>query len=568
MVNRITQLEAADPLGGTAMMTTLRFASGALLCVALVTTSAGQDHQQHATHQTGALAELYSDLGDHHHGITTSSPEAQKFFDQGLTLAYAFNHAEAEAAFKEAARLDPNCAMCYWGIAFVHGPNINAPMFPESVPIAWEAAQKAMALADKASPREQAYIRAIAARYAENPPEDRSALDKAFAEAMRDVAREYLDDLDAQTIFAESVMDLMPWNYWDENDQPNEGVDEAIAALEKVMERDPTHPGANHYYIHLMEKVYPERGVEAAERLGPLVPAAGHLVHMPGHIYIRVGRYHDAVRANEEAIEADDRYKLRHVHGIYPMMYMPHNHHFLWLSAALAGSSDRAIEAARNVQAQTDAESMRQPGFEMLQHFYITPIFALARFGRWDEILSEPEPDHDLLYPRAIWHYARGLALAATGQVNEARVELGHVKDIASNEELAEISATGVNTIGSLLEVAHHALEGQIAAAAGDIDGAEMHLRVAIALEDALIYEEPPPWYHPTRLMLAGILLDAGRAADAEVLYREDLETYPENGWSLHGLKRSLEMQNRTDEAAQLTDRLTMAWRHADVVLE
>ncbi len=548
------------------MLIAYRYATGFLLGFALVTTSVAQDHG-HAGHQPETQATLYSDLGDHHHEITTASPEAQKFFNQGLTLAYGFNHAEAESAFKEAARLDPSCAMCYWGIAFVHGPNINAPMFPESIPIAWDALQKAIAASENATPREQAYINALAQRYAEHPPEDRSALDQAFADAMREVVKQYPDDLDARAIYAESLMDTMPWDYWDEDDNPRAATREVLAALEYVMERDPTHPGANHFYIHAVEKVQPERGIAAADRLGSLVPAAGHLVHMPGHIYIRVGRYHDAVVANERAIEADQEYGLHHAHGVYPMMYMPHNPHFLWLAASLEGNSARAIEAAYDVVEMTDPEAMRQPGFEMLQHFYATPLYALARFARWDAILDEPEPDEDLLYPRAVWHYARGLALANTGKVEEARAELQAFKEIASDRSLDSLSATGVNTVGSLLGIAQHALEGQITAAEGDVNGAETHLRMAIELEDGLIYEEPPPWYHSTRLMLADILLDAGRAADAEALYREDLEIYPENGWSLYGLSRSLQIQGRADEANDVSGRFKTAWMNADVRL-
>lgn len=535
----------------------------AVLAVGFIcVTATAQDHNHHQTEVV-----LYDDLGDHHHEITTTSRAAQKYFDQGLTLAYGFNHAEAEAAFKEAARLDPSCAMCYWGIAFVHGPNINAPMFPESVPLAWEALQNAIAKSKNASPREQAYIDALAARYAQNPPEDRKALDLAFANAMREVVKKYPDDLDAKTIFAESLMNTMPWGYWDQNNEPHAATKELLAVLEEVMERDPTHPGANHFYIHAVEKVRPELGLAAADRVGDLVPAAGHLVHMPGHIYIRVGRYHDAVLANERAIKADEKHGLRHVHGIYPMIYMPHNHHFLWLSAALEGNSARALEAAYKVKEATDVQAMRQPGFEMLQHFYVTPLYALARFSRWDAILAEPEPDEDLLYPRGLWHYTRGLALARKDRVDEARQELTAVKEIANDKELADISATGVNSIGSLLQVAVYVLEGRVAAAAGDIDGAEKYLRVAIGLEDGLIYEEPPPWYHPVRVMLADVLLEQGRAAAAEALYREDLQIYPENGWSLAGLSKSLKAQAKNEEAAEVDTRFKKAWTYADVTL-
>lgn len=513
----------------------------------------------------GRLAPLLDGMGDHHRAVTTSEAMAQRYFDQGLVLAFAFNHAEGARAFREAQRLDPACAMCAWGEALVLGPHVNAPMMPEDVPVAWAALGRAQALAAGATPVEQALIEALAARYAEDPPEDRTALDRAYADAMRAVARRFPDDPDVQSLFAEALMDTMPWDYWHDDGSPKPETGEVIAALERAMAADELHPLALHLWIHTVEKQRPELGVEAADKLGGLVPAAGHLVHMPAHIYIRVGRYHDSVLANEAAAAADDDYLAQcHAQGLYPIGYAPHNHHFLWISAALAGMRETALESAHHMGHRTDAEMMREPGVEMLQHFYVSPLFAGALFGEWDAVLAARPPEADLTYPTGVWRFARGLALARTGRPDEAQAELDALTPIAAETALGQMFG-GLNSFEAILNVGVPYLTGEIAAARGDYEAAVAALEEAVRREDALIYDEPPPWVLPSRHALGAVLLEAGRPADAEAVYRADLEVYPENGRALVGLMAALRAQGRAAEVDALRLRFEQAWQHADV---
>lgn len=520
----------------------------------------------------GRTAPLLEGMGTHHHAISTKNPLAQRYFDQGLVLAYGFNHAEAARSFREAARLDPGCAMCWWGVALVQGPNINAKMEEAAVTEAWDALRKAQALAPKAGEKERAYIETLSTRYSESPSADRAALDQEYADAMRRLAWRFPEDTDAATLFAEALMDTMPWAYWEKggekDGQPKPATREVLAALEGVLARDPNHPGANHFYIHAVEAARPELGIAAAERLESLVPAAGHLVHMPSHIYIRVGRYHDASVANQRAMEADKSYATQcHAQGIYPLAYMPHNHHFLWAAATFEGRSALALEAAREMAAGIDHHTMREDGLGTLQHYQITPLYALVRFGRWDEILKAPEPEADLVYPRAVWHYARGMAFARTGRPDEADREREKVRTLAAEPAMAKMTVWDINTVTDLLKVADNILAGETAAARRDWDAAVRHLEAAVAAEDALNYDEPPPWHFPSRQILGAVLLEAGRPADAERVYEEDLKNFPENGWSLNGLHRSLVAQGKKEEAAKAEARFREAWKHADVTL-
>ena len=518
--------------------------------------------------EEGRLAPRLDNLGDFHRPITTADPMAQRYFDQGLILAYAFNHAEAERAFREAARRDPKCAMCYWGIALVLGPNINAAMEADAVSPAYEAMQHALDCAEHATEKEQAFIHALAQRYAPQPTDDRAALDAAFAEAMRDVLERYPDDDDAATLFAESLMDTTPWNYWTPDGKPRPGTQEVLTALERVMARNPKHPGANHLYIHAVEAAHPERGIAAADRLRDLVPGAGHLVHMPGHIYIRVGRYHDAVIANERAIAADQEYITQcHAQGLYPIGYMPHNRHFLWAAATMEGQSKRAIDAARHMAMHQDQSLMREPGFGTLQHYWITPVYALVRFGKWDEILADPKPAEDLLYPTGVWHYARGMAFLRKGRLEEANQALAQLAAVAADPALESVTIWEINTTASLLKIATDVLAGELAAAKGHVDEAVRHLEAAVAQQDALTYDEPPPFHYSVRQSLGAVLLEGGHPARAEQVYREDLTTYPENGWSLFGLRESLLAQGKTQQAEDVRQRFEQAWRYADVTL-
>lgn len=514
-------------------------------------------------------APLFNDLGSYTVPITTSVPMAQRFFDQGLTLTYGFNHAEAVRSFREAARLDPECAMCYWAIAFALGPNINMPMVDEAVPEAHSAAEKALRLSHHASPREQALIRALVNRYAPPPVKDRSALDRAFADAMREVTRQFPDDAEAQTLFAESLMDLSPWDYWLPNGDPKPATREMTAALEHVLAATPDHPGANHLYIHVIEaSANPDRAEAAADRLGPLAPGAGHLVHMPSHIYIRVGRYHDAAVANIKAGEADTSYIAQcQAQGVYPLLYHPHNWHFLWAAATFAGKKEWAERGASRTRELMGTHQHDDPMFgPYIQHFWLTPLYHQVRFGEWDKILAASEPQ-DLPYPRAIWHYARGMAYAGKSDVKSARQELLAMQPYVENPALAGVQVSIRNNAQQLAAIARLVLAGTVEEHDGKLDRAIQMLGEARDLEDALGYNEPEDWHYPVRQILGAVQLEAGKPADAERTYREELARHRENGWSLFGLQQSLIAQERTEEAAAVGRRLTTAWAGADIQL-
>jgi tetratricopeptide (TPR) repeat protein len=509
---------------------------------------------------------LYTDLGTYHRAITTRSPVAQRYFDQGLRLVYAFNHGEAIRAFDEAARRDPDCAMCYWGAAYAYGPHVNAGMDSAAGVAAYAAAQQALAKVSGASPVEQALIRALARRYAAVPPAERAALDSAYAMAMADVARRFPNDLDAAALHAEALMDLRPWNYWNrDTGEPHPGTTTVLAQLERVLAANRDHPGACHFYIHAVEAVTPEKAVPCAERLAALMPGAGHLVHMPAHIYIRVGRYADAVQANVHAVHSDEVFiEGQKPQGIYPVAYYPHNYHFMAFAATLAGMSKTAIEAAKKTAATTPVAVAKQvPFVEPYLHY---PYLTLVTFGRWDELLAMPLPPADLPYSRAMAHYARGVAQAAKGQFAAALAALDTVKQIAAAGGAAYASA-GWTTPSTNLGIAVHALAGEIAAREGKLADAIGHFRAALAIEDAQLYTEPPDWYYPIRHSLGAVLLQAGNPAEAERVYRENLKHFPENGWGLFGLREALRAQNRATEAAQVDARFQKAWASADVTL-
>ena len=528
-------------------------------------------HAHHAMHLAQATssqptATLFENLGNLHHPISTNSKLAQRYFNQGLTLAYGFNHAEAARSFQEAAKLDPECAICYWGVALVLGPNINAPMEPEAVSEAWRSLQRAIELSKNASEKEKAYIQALAKRYPPQPVEDRKSFDLAYANAMREVAQRYPDDPDAATLFAEALMDTTPWDYWEEDGTLKPTGKEIIATLESVLQEYPNHIGANHLYIHAVEKERPDLGVASADRLMQLVPSSGHLVHMASHIYIRVGRYHDAVLSNQRGIAADNAYAARNqqLEGIYPLAYMPHNHHFLWFAALMTGQSKVATQAALRT-AKVDGKLMRQPEFAgALQHYYTIPMYTYIRFGQWDRILSTAAPAKDLKYPSGVWHYARGRAFAAKGQIKPAIRELKQLRAIAAIPALQETKIWGFNSTASILNIASEVLAGEIAAQQKNYQQAIAHLQTAVKLEDALVYTEPADWSQPARQSLAGILLKARRFPQAEQAYRDDLKIYPENGWSLYGLMQSLKGQNKQEEAQVVQKQFEQAWQYAD----
>jgi tetratricopeptide (TPR) repeat protein len=548
------------------MRTMMFFALGLFgLVFAVTQTLAAQNHA--AAGDEGKVP-IYDNLGDHHYKITTDVREAQAYFDQGLRLYYAFNHAEGIRAFREAQRLDPQCAMCWWGEALAWGPNINLPMDEQAAKAAHKALQGALERRKHASERERAFIDALAKRYTPEPQKDRSDLDKAYAEAMGRVAARWPDDPEAVVLSGEAIMDLQPWDYWTEDGRPKSGMNKALAGFQQVMDRNPNHPGACHFYIHAVEKLYPDRAVPCAEGLADLMPGAGHVVHMPSHIYIRVGRYLDAIEQNTHAVHADETWiaDRRPGHGMYTVGYYPHNYDFLAFASSMIGRSDQAIASARKVADLIPREMYGTPGMDFLQHWSCRPLQMLVRFGRWDEILAAAPPAESMPHARALWHYARGRALAATGEVAAARDQLQALRRIAGSQALDGISME-FNTSRDLLAVAVHVLAGYVNAAAGDLKQAVAELEEAVCKEDALLYGEPPEWSVPARQDLGRVLLLAGRPADAERAYRKDLERFRDNGWSLYGLAEALKAQGQTNKAAEARSEFEKVWSTADVSL-
>ena len=510
----------------------------------------------------GQLAPRLQNLGPHTFKTTTRSAKAQLFINQGVNLAYGFNHAEAARAFREAARLDPECAMAYWGEALVLGPNINAAMNPEDEPKAYEAIQKAGKLKARATARERDLIDALAQRYT-GKAEDRAAGDKAYSAAMHALSKKYSGDLDIAALYAESVMDLRPWGYWMRDGTPHEGTAEIVALMEAAIQKNPKHPLALHLYIHLMEPTQDAAKAEkAADLLLPLMPGAGHMVHMPSHIYQRVGRYADAAKSNDLAARADEDYITQcNAQGLYPMGYYPHNVHFLWFAASMDGRSQLAIEQARKVASKVPDDAMKELPF--LAGFRVVPYYALTRFGRWDEMLKEPAPP-DNLYLTGSWHYARGLSFLAKGQLFDAEKELVEVRRVADDKAL-EFPLFSPNNAAQIFAVAPAVLAGELHAARNEYDAALADLERAVRLEDSLVYTEPSEWHYPPRHALGAVLLEAGRAREAETVYWEDLKRNPENGWALFGLAQALQAQGKNPQADLIRKRLEKAWARADV---
>jgi hypothetical protein len=513
-------------------------------------------------------APLFENLGGYHHSMSTAVSLAQRYFDQGMVLCFAFNHAEAIRSFREAARLDPACAMCHWGVALALGPNINAAMDEQAGREAYQALQEALRLRAGASEAEQAYIKALATRYAAEPPADRKALDAAYANAMRELTRRYPDDLDAATLFAEALMDTTPWNYWAEDGKPGPLTPELLSTLEGVLARAPDHPLAIHLYIHAVEaSPDPGRAEAAADRLVSLVPWAGHLVHMPAHIYLRVGRYGDAAAVNEKAAAADEAYLAQtHAQGLYPMAYYPHNIHFLWYASLMEGRSAVALRAARKLVGVLPHEQVR--AFREMEQALPVPLFTLVQFRRWDDVLAEPELPSDFVYPRAMRHYARGLAFTAKGGLDDAVQEKLRLDALAKDPAVQSLE-TGSPPFPAprLVGIARHVLTAEIAGRQARADDEIRELQEGVKLQDQLPYMEPPYWYASVRQSLGAALLRAGRAKDAEVVYREDLKRHAHSGWSLAGLAASLRAQGRAEAAAKAQREFEAMWVHADITL-
>jgi tetratricopeptide (TPR) repeat protein len=503
---------------------------------------------------------LVDDLGTLHYPITTSVPLAQQFFDQGLRLTYAFNHREALRAYRKARSLDPRCAMCYWGEALVLGPNINAPMDAESGTPAFEAVSQAKALADKANAKERALIEALTARYAQDAPADRKALDTAYAEAMQKVAAGYPDDYQITVLYAESLMDLQPWDYWEAGGaQPKGRAAEVVALLEKVLNRAPDHPGAIHYYIHLTEASSdPKRAVPYAQRLGSLVPGAGHLVHMPFHTFFRVGMYQEAVEANRKAVAVDEAYIARPTPvGIYPQGYYPHNVHSLMASAQMAGDGATVIESANKLeQIVSDAAAK---SIAWVQPIKAAPYFAHAQFSDAKTILALADPGADFPYVQAMWRYARAVGLVSAGDVTAAQAEVDAIAQLDEANDFANLIAGGVPA-KDVLQLAQHVARARIAQANKDSASTIKHFDAAVALEDTLAYSEPPYWYYPTRQSLGAALLLAGDLDRAEEVLRASLARTPNNGWALFALREVYKARGDQANARAVEQLLDEAW--------
>jgi tetratricopeptide (TPR) repeat protein len=506
---------------------------------------------------------LFTGMGPHHRAVTTTNPQAQRYFDQGLTWAYAFNHDEAIRSFTEAARLDPQCAMAWWGVALCHGPHINNPVMPpERRTAAWDAVQKATALELHASPVERALIRALAARYAADTAADRAPLDKAYADAMVAVWKANPRDADVGALAAESLMDLQPWDLWTRDGQPKARTTEIVAALEDVMKLDADHPLALHLYIHAMEASRtPEKAVAAADRLRTLVPAAGHLVHMPAHIDVRVGEWDRASDANVRAAAADVTYrKLSPRQGFYHV-YMAHNHHFLAYASMMEGRFKVAREAAKDMMEGVPPEFL-ETSAALVDPYTSIEFQVLVRFGKWDDVLAMKAPDARLPITTAMWRCARATALAAKGDVAGAEREQSLFREQVS--KIPADSMMAINKAHDVLAIAERVLAGEIAFRKGKTDEAVASLADAAEREDNLTYMEPPEWIQPVRHSLGAILLAAGRGEEAAKVYQQDLERWPENGWALYGLAAAYEQLGKPDDAQRTTARFEKAWARAD----
>ena len=524
----------------------------------------GAEHAGHGSHGAAAVSTpLLDTLGTHEHKITTSSGEAQAYFNQGYRQLINFNHAASIAAFQEALKRDPKCAMCWWGIAFAYGPNINMPMMPDAVAPAMEAIVNAQRLASGASAAERDYIGALSKRYSADPKAERGGLDKAFAAAMRDVARKYPNDLDAQTLYAESLMDTSAWDYWANDRTPKAGLEELVPTIEAVLKKSPQHPGAIHLYIHAVEKADPARAEKAAGRLAALMPGAGHIVHMPTHIYNRVGRYDESVDLNQQAAKADETYfAVTNDRGMYAAMYYVHNLHFVWTAATTEGRSATALQYGKLVVDAVQLPMAR--AVPNVEGFVPTLIYSQLRFGKWDDVLAQPAPDKELRYATAIWHYARARAFAAKGDIAKAKAEQALIS--FSTDDAKRFAGFGMPG-EELIKIATHVAAADIALAERRTQAAVGELETAVKLQDALPYMEPPWWDFPVRQYLGAALLKANRTQAAERVYREDLKEWKRNGWSLFGLKDTLSRQRKGHEARTIDASFKKAWARADVTL-
>ena len=533
---------------------------GTLLLAQAAETAPFKPAHQRRAEQPDDAPPLYTDLGKLHVPISTRDPHAQAYFDQGMRLLFSFNHAEAARAFRAAQKLDPHCAMCYWGEALVLGPNINAPMFPDAVTPAYNAARMASAKASHASAMEQALIRAVALRYQAAPPADRAPLDQAYANAMGDAAKAFPNDDTVQVLFAESLMDLSPWDYWEAGGARSKGRSgEMVDALERVLERSPTHPGAVHYYIHAMEaSSHPDKALPYARQLAAQIPGAGHIVHMPSHIYYRVGLYKDALQANLDAIAIDEKYfREQHSDPIYKGAYYPHNIHFVMVSALMGGDGKVALEAAAKLDKAVPPEMLKAVG--ALQPVKAAPYFSHVQFSSPDTLIALPDPGDDFVLVKAMWHYARATGYARKGAVAQAQQQLDALDAIAGKGDFKPLTDWGIPAQG-IVATARAVAAARVADARGDLPGAIQSYRAAVTLQDGLPYTEPPYWYYPVRQSLGAALLRAGQLDEAEAVFRASFAKTPSNGWALRGLMEVYKQRGDKAALAAAQKRFDTTW--------
>ena len=539
-----------------------------LVCALVVFSVCVAAVAQHEMHSGSKPATLMSGLGDLHHPVSTSNPQAQQFFDQGLRLIYAFNHDEAGHSFKRAAELDPKLAMAYWGIAEAVGPNYNDPASDDRFKAAHDAIQKALDLSGNGSAIEKAYIEAMVKRFPGDPKADRRKAAEDYRDAMRELVKQYPDDLDAATLFAESGMNLHPWGLWHPDGTPEAGTEEIVSTLESVIRRDPNHLGAIHYYIHAVEASRsPERALAAANRLATLAPAAGHIVHMPAHVYIRTGDYESAVKTNQKAATADEAYiKASGAQGIYPMMYYSHNLHFIAMCSAMNGNYAESKKAADMLAAHVAPAVKDMPP---LEGFMTIPMAVEVRFHRWNDILTAKPPDPAMKVSTVFYHFARGMALAATGKVADAEAEHKLVSEAEQATPEDVVFAMPVNNKAKdILKIAKNVLGAKIALAKKDNEGAITMLRQAVVIQDSLKYNEPPDWFFPVRESLGAVLLSSGNAVEAEKVFREDLDHNPRNPRSLFGLREALKAQKRDYDAGFIQKQFEASWKGTGPALQ
>lgn len=515
-------------------------------------------------------APLFNGLNVLNFQISTKSEEAQRYFNQGLVLSYAFNHAEAARSFYYATKLDPECAMCYWGFGYVLGPNYNGGMEDDNYQRAYEAIQTAKQLSVNATDKEKALINAMAERYVKIPPEDRSALDVAYSNAMKSVSKKFANDADVNAIYTESLMNLHPWDLFDKEGNPREWTPEIVSNLEKILKEYPKHPGAHHFYIHAVEMSNtPERANISAKAFDDgLVPAAGHLLHMPSHTYIRTGEYHKGTLSNIRAVEADSAYVTKcHAQGAYPLGYYPHNYHFMAATATLEGNTKWAMIGANKVSEHIHPDIMKQPGWGTLQHYYVIPYYVAVKLGKWDDILNMNLDSYDLKYPKAIKHYAEGMAHLGKNNLKEAKENLAKLEALAKDENLKEVTIWQINTVYDLVQIAKKVLSAEILSKEGKHKESITLLKEAVAIEDALNYNEPPDWFFSIRHYLGAVQIDAGQNKEAIVTYEKDLKHLPKNGWAHFGLKSAYQNLNDIENVSRMDDLIKNSWATADIEL-